>query len=181
MGAKEQRWWSRGVFGSTIKGGQSRQIPEIIFPPKKNLTPSTKEFFCWMSIHDLLDPFGIPGIFPQKNTPSKGICWMKCRNLSVSWRGSIFFHQKQLVGGWTNPFEKYARQIGPGIPRKIVEGPPPRQKPTQKRGTGIRPPFSFQETEAWKTQLHFGWLHKALNPWGPGVVIGKVYRRNGKL
>ena len=42
------------------------------------------------------------------------------------------------------------------------------------QGTGIRPPFSFQEAEAWKTQLHFGWLHKALNPWGPGVVIGKV-------
>lgn len=98
MGGKRQRTprWSPRCFWSTIKGGAIPANPWNHFFTQKNLTPSTKGLFLVECLYKWFVGSRQESLnfSPKKETPNKGICWMKCRNLSVSWRGSRIFPPK---------------------------------------------------------------------------------------
>ena len=82
-----------------------------------------------------------------------------------------------LVGGWTNPFQKYARQIGwfpQGLGWKKIELPPPRLvvfldsfNPQPKTaGSFIIPLFL----------VTCRWVRLTSNPWKEGSILSTLYQ-----
>ena len=68
-------------------------------------------------------------------------------NPSLNFLNSWGLGESYLIGGWTNPFEKYERQTGFIFPKVRGENkkclkPPPRIKPWDILGTNVRHPVT---------------------------------------
>ena len=96
---------------------------------------------CWSATYNCnwrvnQPPPHRPGLCVTVALPPLRTNRRRLRTVAVmaSWEafGEVWLGQGDLVGGWTNPSEKYARQIGKSSPilgvkiNKILEKPPPK-------------------------------------------------------